>query len=112
MEERIELFEAHVGGHLQQTLPEENPGKVGDGHPDKSEHAPCSPLPELDQLVSAERLLKIIWAPDSRPSLQWLRKETKRRMVPYIRRGRLIFYRPRSVIQWYNQRESRPASMK
>ena len=112
MKERIELFETHVGGHLQQTLPEENPGKVGDGHPDKNEQAPYSPIPELDQLVSAERLREIVWDEASRPSLQWIRKETKRRMLPFIRRGRLIFYRPRSVIQWYNQRESRPASMK
>ena len=71
-----------------------------------------SPLSELDQLVSAERLLEILWDDQSRPSLQWIRKETKRRMLPHIRRGRLIFYRPRSVMEWYNQRECRPNSMK
>jgi hypothetical protein len=71
-----------------------------------------SPLPELDQWVSAERLLEILWDKQCRPSLQWIRKETKRKMLPHIRRGRLIFYRPRSVMEWYNQRESRPSSMK
>jgi hypothetical protein len=71
-----------------------------------------SPLDELDQLVTAERLRVIIWDAASRPSMQWVRKETKRRMLPHIRRGRLIFYRPRSVIEWYAQRESRPTSMK
>ena len=71
-----------------------------------------SPLSELDQLVSAERLLEILWDEQSRPSLQWIRKETKRRMLPHIRRGRLIFYRPRSVMEWYSQRECRPNSMK
>lgn len=71
-----------------------------------------SPFAELDQLVTAERLREIVWDERSRPSLQWLRKETKRRMLPHIRRGRLIFYRPRSVMDWYMQRESRPASMK
>ena len=70
------------------------------------------PLSELDQWVSANRLLEILWDEQSRPSLQWIRKETKRRMLPHIRRGRLIFYRPRSVIDWYNQRECRPSSMK
>ena len=71
-----------------------------------------SPLSELDQWVSAERLLEVLWDEQSRPSLQWIRKETKRRMLPHIRRGRLIFYRPRSVMEWYNQRECRPNSMK
>jgi hypothetical protein len=71
-----------------------------------------SPLSELDQWVSAERLLEILWDEQSRPSLQWIRKETKRRMLPHIRRGRLIFYRPRSVMDWYAQRECRPNSMK
>lgn len=71
-----------------------------------------SPLSELDQWVSAERLLEILWDERSRPSLQWIRKETKRRMLPHLRRGRLIFYRPRSVLDWFNQRECRPPSMK
>ena len=71
-----------------------------------------SPLSELDQWVSAERLLEILWDERSRPSLQWIRKETKRRMLPHLRRGRLIFYRPRSVLDWFNQRECRPHSMK
>lgn len=70
------------------------------------------PLAELDQLVTAERLREIVWDQASRPSMQWIRKETKRRMLPHIRRGRLIFYRPRSVLEWYGQRESRPASMR
>ncbi len=70
------------------------------------------PVSELDQWVSAERLLEILWDEQSRPSLQWIRKETKRRMLPFIRRGRLIFYRPRSVMEWFDQRECRPHSMK
>ncbi|SPE51218.1 hypothetical protein SBV1_130087 [Verrucomicrobia bacterium] len=71
-----------------------------------------SPLSELDQWVSAKRLLEILWDEQSRPSIQWVRKETRRKMLPHIRRGRLIFYRPRSVMDWYSQRECRPNSMK
>lgn len=78
----------------------------------RRENPPTSPLSELEQWVSASRLLEIVWEPISRPSLQWLRKETKRKMMPHVRRGRLIFYRPRSVLDWLNQRESRPNSMK
>ncbi len=80
------------------------------GTPVPAPHA-LSPLSELDQWVSAERLLEILWDEHSRPSLQWIRKETKRRMLPHIRRGRLIFYRPRSVMEWFCQRECRPNSM-
>jgi len=85
----------------------------------KNSQLPCdaanfspSPLCELDQWVSAERLIAILWAPESRPSLQWIRKQTKRHMLPHLRRGRLVFYRPRSIIAWFKQRESKPASMR
>src|SRR2546425_185462 len=78
----------------------------------KPKPSASSPLSELDQWVSAERLLEILWDEQSRPSLQWIRKETKRRMLPHLRRGRLIFYRPGSVMEWFSQRECRPTSMK
>lgn len=81
-------------------------------YPKSSEDNDGSPVAELDQLVTVERLREIIWDKASRPSIQWLRKETKSRMLPHVRRGRLIFYRPRYVIDWYAQRESRPSSVK
>lgn len=88
-------------------------GEAAGGHQASAgQTAGPPPLAELDQLVTAERLREIVWDQASRPSLQWIRKETKRRMLPYIRRGRLVFYRPRSVIEWYAQRESRPATMR
>lgn len=88
-------------------LPVQSETAVPNNHPTQA-----APLTQLDQLVTAERLREIVWEEGSRPSLQWIRKETKRRMLPHIRRGRLIFYKPRSVLEWYAQRESRPASMK
>ena len=103
------------GGDLAADPAKPAPAKVdlpGMATPAPSVSTAPSPLSELDQLVSAERLLEILWDEQSRPSLQWIRKETKRRMLPHIRRGRLIFYRPRSVMEWYNQRECRPNSMK
>lgn len=72
----------------------------------------ATPLSELEQWVDVVRLRDIVWDSASRPSLQWLRKETKRRMIPHLRRGRRIFYRPQSVLEWYAQRESRPATMR
>jgi hypothetical protein len=89
-----------------------NTAYVAGGPPLAPRTAGPPPLAELEQLVTAERLREIVWEEESRPSIQWIRKETKRRMLPHIRRGRLVFYRPRSVMEWYLQRESRPASMK
>ena len=34
---------------------------------------------------------------ESRPSLRWLREQQKRRVVPYVRIGRLIFFCPEQV---------------
>jgi hypothetical protein len=90
--------------------PDSSGGPDGQRPPAQRTGAP-PPLAELDQWVTAERLREIVWDQASRPSMQWIRKETKRRMLPHVRRGRLIFYRPRSVLDWYMQRESRPASM-
>jgi hypothetical protein len=91
---------------------EDGRGCAGDKRSPQKSGALAPPLVELDQLVTAERLREILWDERSRPSLQWVRKETKRRMLPHLRRGRLIFYRPRSVMEWFSQRESRPTSMK
>ena len=66
---------------------------------------------DLDKLVNGARLLELLWDSESRPSLQWLRKQTKCRMIPFVRRGRLIFYRPRSVMSWFAQKECFPSSM-
>ena len=74
--------------------------------------APLELAVEMDQLVSAQRLLEIIWDDKSRPSLKWLRRQVSGRMIPYIKRGRLYFFRPKSVMEWFRQKECLPASMK
>jgi hypothetical protein len=51
-------------------------------------------MAELDQWVTGERLLEILWPASCRPSLQWLRKETKRRMIPHIRADASSFIAP------------------
>ena len=50
-----------------------------------------SPLNEMDQLVSAARLLEILWDQATRPSVRWLRTQQKRRAIPYIQIGRRIW---------------------
>jgi len=118
VQDQNDILEERGGVQTEAAVHHPAPGKepntayVAGGPPLAPRTAGRSPLAELDQLVTAERLREIVWDEESRPSLQWIRKETKRRMLPHIRRGRLVFYRPRSVMEWYLQRESRPASMK
>ena len=66
----------------------------------------------MDLLVKGPQLLKIVFAEESRPSMQWLRAQVKARSIPYFKRGRLLFFRPRTVFEFFAQKEVRPSSMK
>lgn len=49
-------------------------------------------------LVDGQRLLEILWPnPECRPSRRWLKDQEKRRAIPFMRIGRLIFYSPPMV---------------
>jgi hypothetical protein len=37
-------------------------------------------------------LLEQVFAPECRPSLRWLRSQTKAKAIPYFRLGHLIFF--------------------
>jgi hypothetical protein len=52
--------------------------------------------PDL-QLVPAQKLLELLWPPDCRPSLRWLRDQQKRRRIPSIKLGHLVFFIPDDV---------------
>jgi hypothetical protein len=58
-----------------------------------------SPLDEMNQYVSAVRLLEILWDEASRPTLRWLRTQQKRQTIPFICVGRRIWFRPCQVIE-------------
>jgi hypothetical protein len=45
-----------------------------------------------NKLVSAKQLLDQLFAPECRPSLRWLRNQTKAKAIPYVRIGRLVFF--------------------
>lgn len=49
------------------------------------------------QLVDAEKLLEILFPPDCRPTLRWLRERQKKREIPYVKLGRLVFFNAASV---------------
>ena len=44
------------------------------------------------KLVSAEQLLEQLFDPDCKPSLRWLRSQTKSKAIPFIRIGHLVFF--------------------
>ena len=44
------------------------------------------------KLVSAEQLLEQLFAPECKPSLRWLRSQTKSKTIPHIRIGHLVFF--------------------
>ena len=44
------------------------------------------------KLVSAETLLDQLFDPQCRPSLRWLRSQTKSKAIPHIRIGHLVFF--------------------
>ena len=53
--------------------------------------------PKLDsmvrgKLVNAQQLLEQLFDPEARPSMRWLRTQTKAKAIPYIRIGHLIFF--------------------
>lgn len=50
-------------------------------------------------LVDAATLLKTNWHPDSTPSLRWLRDQTAKRTIPYIKIGHKVFFDPAKVRQ-------------
>ena len=44
------------------------------------------------KLVSAERLLDELFEAQCRPSLRWLRTQTKAKTIPHFRIGHLVFF--------------------
>ena len=44
------------------------------------------------KLMSGEQLLTALFDPESRPSIRWLRNQTKAKAIPFIRIGHLVFF--------------------
>jgi hypothetical protein len=51
---------------------------------------------EEQKMVTAKKLLELLWDEESRPSIQWLRQHTGVD-IPAVRVGRLYFYHPNKV---------------
>ena len=44
------------------------------------------------KLVNATQLLEQLFDPQCKPSLRWLRSQTKAKAIPFIRIGHLVFF--------------------
>lgn len=44
------------------------------------------------KLMRAEQLLEALFEPGARPSLRWLRTQTKNKVIPFVRIGHLVFF--------------------
>jgi uncharacterized protein YbaR (Trm112 family) len=49
------------------------------------------------QLVDGPKLLEILFQPECRPTLRWLRDQQRARRIPYVKIGRLVFFSPEQV---------------
>jgi hypothetical protein len=44
------------------------------------------------KLVNAEQMLDQVFTPECKPSIRWLRSQTKAKAIPHIRIGHLVFF--------------------
>jgi hypothetical protein len=44
------------------------------------------------KLVDAKQLLEVVFDEPCRPSLRWLRTQTKNKAIPFVRIGHLVFF--------------------
>lgn len=44
------------------------------------------------RLVDANKLLEELFEAECRPTLRWLREQTARRAIPFVKLGRLVFF--------------------
>jgi hypothetical protein len=49
------------------------------------------------QLWDAAALRENLWPENCRPSMRWIREQTRRRAIPSIKWGRLVWYNPDQV---------------
>jgi hypothetical protein len=49
------------------------------------------------QMVDGPTLLEILFPPNCRPTLRWLRDQQKAKRLPFVKIGRLVFFIPDNV---------------
>ena len=59
-----------------------------------------------EQLVDGPTLLEIVFKPECRPTLRWLRDQQKRRTIPFLKIGRLVFFDPENVREHFAEKSA------
>ena len=67
---------------------------------------------EKTALVDGVGLLKTLFEERSRPSLRWLRTQQKRKALPYIKLGRLVYFDPSQVREALTRLAMQPRGVK
>ena len=49
------------------------------------------------QLVGEAKLREVLWDETARPSLRWIREQQRRRVIPYFKVGRRVWFDPEKV---------------
>jgi uncharacterized protein YbaR (Trm112 family) len=62
-----------------------------------NQHADTETPQLSSQYVNGPRLLEILFPPECRPTMRWLRDQQKARRIPFIKLGRLVFFCPAAV---------------
>jgi hypothetical protein len=57
------------------------------------------------KLVDAEGLINVLWDSACKPGLRTIRRWQQRKLIPYIRVGRLVFFDPPAVRQALDKRK-------
>lgn len=57
------------------------------------------PDSEINKLVSAKRLLQVLWTAECVPSLRWLRNMTRTGKIHCVKCGRRLWYVPATVLE-------------
>ncbi len=53
---------------------------------------PVAQMKVSGKLVCAQQLLEQLFDPGARPSVRWLRTQTKSKSIPHVRIGHLVFF--------------------
>jgi hypothetical protein len=73
--------------HERKPSPARAGGLLADSHP-----ADAETLVLAGKLVRSEQLLDQLFDPDAKPSIRWLRAQTRAKTIPYVRIGHLVFF--------------------
>lgn len=53
----------------------------------------------FEPFISGKQLMGELFVDGSRPTIRWLRRQTKLRTIPHIKVGRLVFFRRSDVMK-------------